>query len=120
MTVVLRTAYWQDLAARRSFQEFIKQIFGLDFGRWESAGYRDDARVPVSQVFSAMNPKSVMYHVLYRLRDHAWRIPGLDAVVLMKRDVPAWRPRELPGENLHMLGEIDLGPQPVLPFTSQA
>ena len=27
-----------------------------------------------------------MYHLLYRLPNHAWRIPALDAVVLMKRD----------------------------------
>ena len=43
-------------------------------------------RAPVSQVFSTANPKLVMYHLLYRLRNHAWRIPALDAVVLMKRD----------------------------------
>lgn len=288
MTTTLRTAYWQDLAARQSFKDFILQIFGLNFSRWESAGYWDDdyspysyfagdrvvaslciytmpamvngractvaqvsgvgtlpeyrrqglnrrlhkialakalaehrfaflfadddavpfyrkcgfrpvavhavvvplpavvpnpgiekldmndsavrdslyrlacVRAPVSQVFSTMNPKLVMYHLLYRLRDCAWRIPALDAVVLMKRgadrtvvydilarelprfeqlapfltaggarevefrysvdalDVPAWRLRELPGENFHVMGGFDLGPQPVLPFTSQA
>ena len=212
MTPILRTTYWQDPAARRSFQDFIKQIFGLDFSRWDTAGYWDDdyspysyfsdervvsslciytmharvngrackvaqvsgvgtlpeyrrqglnrrlhevalakalaehefaflyadddavpfyrkrgfrpvaayaavvplpavepdhdiekldtsdatvrdslyrlacARAPVSQVFSNANPKLVMYHLLYRLRSHAWRIPALDAVVLMKRD----------------------------------
>jgi GNAT superfamily N-acetyltransferase len=119
-------------------------------------------RAPVSQVFSTGNPKLVMYHLLYRLRNHAWRVPALDAVVLMKRggattvvydilarelprfgqlapfltaggarevefrfavdalDVPTWKLRELPGQNLHVMGEFDLGPQPVLTFTSQA
>ncbi len=43
-------------------------------------------REPVSRVFSTMNPKLVMFHLLYRLRDCAWRIPALDAVVLMKRE----------------------------------
>ena len=43
-------------------------------------------REPTSQVFSTANPKLVMYHFMYRLRSHAWRIPALDAVVLMKRD----------------------------------
>ncbi len=104
----------------------------------------------------------MMYHLLYRLRNHAWRIPALDAVVLMKRDgeravvydilarelprfeqlapflaaggtrevefrfpvdsldVPACMLRELPGENFHVMGEIDLGAQPVMPFTSTA
>jgi GNAT superfamily N-acetyltransferase len=119
-------------------------------------------RASVSQVFSTANPRLVMYHLLYRLRSHAWRIPALDAVVLMKRDgertivydilarkmprfdelvpflaggearevefrfavdsldVPTWKLRELPGENLHVMGEFDLGPQPVFTFTSQA
>ena len=119
-------------------------------------------RAPVSHVFSTANPKLVMYHLLYRLRPHVWRIPALDAVVLMKRegektvvydilaremprfaelapfltaggarevefrfpvdalDVPAYRLRELPGENVHVMGGFDLGPQPVFPFTSQA
>ena len=43
------------------------------------------ARMPTSQVFSTANPKLVMWFLIYRLRDHAWRIPALDAVVLMKR-----------------------------------
>lgn len=119
-------------------------------------------RAPVSQVFSTANPKLLMYHLMYRLRDHAWRIPALDAVVLMKQDgprtvvydilarklprfgqlapflvaggahevefrfsvdaldVPAWTLRELANENVHVMGEFDLGPQPVLQFTSQA
>jgi len=289
MTPILRTAYWQDLAARRAFQDFIRQIFGLDFTRWDEAGYWDDdyspysfferdrvvaslcvydmpalvngeackvaqvsgvgtlpefrrqglnrrlheialpkalaehrfaflyadddavpfyrnrgfrpmpafavvvplpavspdpgmekldqaevvvldslyklacVREPTSHVFSTANPKLVMYHLMYRLRSHAWRIRALDAVVLMKReeertivydilarklprfeqlapflaaggtrevefrfpvdrlDVPAHTLRELPGENLHVMGDgYDLGPQPVFPFTSTA
>jgi len=119
-------------------------------------------RAPISRVFSTGNPKLLMYHLLYRLRDHAWRIPALDAVVLMKHDagktvvydilakalpcfeqlapflaaggarevefrfpidqldVPASRLRELADQNVHVMGEFDLGQQPVLPFTSQA
>ena len=287
-TPTLRTAYWQDLAARQCFKDFILQIHRVDFSTWDSAGYWDDdsspysyfsgdrvvaslciytmhamvngreckvaqvsgvgtlleyrrqglnrrlheialaeamaehrfaflyadddavpfyrkcgfrpvtayaavvplpavvpdpgtekldmndaavldslyrlacVRAPISQVFSTMNPKLVMYHLLYRVRNHVWRIPALDAVVLMKRDggrtvvydilarelprfeqlapflvaggarevefrfpvdaldVPAWTLRELPGENFHVMGEADLGPQSVLPFTSQA
>jgi GNAT superfamily N-acetyltransferase len=288
MTPTLRTAYWQDLAARQAFKEFIHQIHNVDFTRWDTAGYWDDdyspysyfvgdrlvaslciytmharvngrdckvaqvsgvgtlpeyrgqglnrslheialpkalaehsfaflyadddavpfyqkrgfrpvpayaavvpmpavepnseiekldltdatvldslyrlacVRAPVSHAFSVANPKLVMYHLLYRLRNHAWRIPALDAVVLLKRDgertivydilarklprfeqlapflttgetrevefrfqvdaleVPPWTLRELPGENFHVMGEVDLGPQPVLLFTSQA
>lgn len=119
-------------------------------------------RALVSQVFSTLNPKLEMYHLLYRLRDYTWRIPALEAVVLMKRDgakvvvydilapemprlqqlapflaaggarevefrfpvdqldVPSRRLRELAGQNVHVMGAFDLGPQPVLPFTSQA
>jgi GNAT superfamily N-acetyltransferase len=288
MDRTLRTAYWRDLAARKSFQDFIRQIFALDFTRWDKAGYWDDdyspysyfegdrvvaslciydmpawvngeackvaqvsgvgtlpeyrrqglnrqlheialpkaleehrfaflyadddavpfyrkrgfrpmpaysvlvplaavavdggaerldqtdptvldslfqlacVRAPTSQVFSTANPKLLMYHLLYRFGTHAWRIPALDAVVLMKRagertivydilarklpsfeqlapflsgdgarevefrfpvdllGVPSWTLRELPGENLHVMGGFDLGPQPVFPFTSTA
>ncbi len=288
MAPTLRTAYWQDLAARQSFKDFILKIHRVDFTAWDSAGYWDDdyspysyfagerlvaslciytmharvngrackvaqvsgvgtlpeyrlqglnrrlheialaeafarhefaylyadddavpfyrkcgfrpitayavvaplpavvpdsgiekldmndaavrdslyrlacARAPVSQVFSTANPKLVMYHLLCRVRNHVWRIAALDAVVLMKAngektvvydilarelpsfeqlapflsagdtrevefrfpvdalDVPAWTVRELPGENFHVMGEIDLGPRPVLPFTSTA
>ena len=120
------------------------------------------ARAPVSSAFSTMNPKLVMYHLLYRLRDCAWRIPSLDMVVLMKPggtrtvvydvlaremprfeelapflgangarevefrfapdrlDPPAGGMRELPGQNVHVMGRFELGPTPILPFTSQA
>lgn len=43
-------------------------------------------RAPTSHVFSTANPRLVIWHLLYRLRDHAWSVPALDAVVLMKRD----------------------------------
>lgn len=43
-------------------------------------------RVPVSRAFSTHNPKLVMYHLLYRFRDHIWFLRELDAVLLMKRD----------------------------------
>lgn len=120
------------------------------------------ARLPVSRVFATMNPRLVMYHLLYGLRDRIWRIPSIDAVVPMKFDggtavvydilarklprfeqlapflaaggarevefrfpvdqlqVPDFRLRELAGENVHVMGAFDLGPQPVFPFTSQA
>ena len=120
------------------------------------------ARAPVSRSFSTMNAKLLMYHLLYRLRDHAWRIPSLDAVALMKRDAvrpvlydilardlprlgplapylaadgareveirfpqdqlgaPAGELRELHGQNVHVMGEFELGKRPVFPFTSQA
>jgi GNAT superfamily N-acetyltransferase len=119
-------------------------------------------RAPPSQVFSTANPKLVMWQLLYRIRDHAWRIPSLDAVIFMRRDggktivydilapamprfeqlapflaepevreidfrfpvdqldVPSSRLRVLPGHNAHVMGDFDLGDQPVFPFTSEA
>lgn len=35
-------------------------------------------------------------------------------------DTPPGQLRELAGHNVHVMGDFDLGPQPVLPFTSQA
>ena len=286
--LTFRTAYWQDIPARRAFKDFILEIHGVDFDAWDDAGYWDDdyrpysyfedgrvvaslciytmpaivggeactvaqvsgvgtlpgyrlrglnrrlheialaqslprhrfaflfaddeavafyrkcgfrpvsvyaavlpvpraapdpgiekldasdravresiyrlacARAPLSHAFSTMNPKLVMYHLLYRFRDHAWRIPALGAVVFMKHeagrtvvydilapemprlealapflaaggarelelrfpvdrlDARGWQPRVLEGHNVHVMGDFDLGPYPVLPFTSQA
>lgn len=126
----------------------------------ESIFRRACTRAPASRVFSTVNPRLVMWHLLYRIRDHAWMIPALDAVILMKRDpaktvvydiiaarmprfeelspflapaeevefrfpvdaldVPSFRLRELPGHNAHVMGDFDLGPQPVFPFVSEA
>jgi GNAT superfamily N-acetyltransferase len=43
------------------------------------------ARAPLSEVLSNFNPKLLMYHAIYTLREHAWRIPALGATVFMKR-----------------------------------
>jgi GNAT superfamily N-acetyltransferase len=48
MPPTLRKAYWHDLAARRTFQQFILDIHGLDFARWEQAGYWDEDYSPWS------------------------------------------------------------------------
>jgi hypothetical protein len=119
-------------------------------------------RAPISHVFSTHNPKLVMYHLLYRFRDHLWFVQALDAVLLMKiegptatvydilahqlprfgelaavlaaagaleaefrfpvdrLDAPPGRLRELPGSNVHVMGDFPLGERPVIPFTSQA
>ncbi len=39
MSLSLRTGYWDDLAARGAFKEFLITIHGLDLSEWESAGY---------------------------------------------------------------------------------
>ena len=119
-------------------------------------------RGPLSHTFSTHNPKLVMYHLLYRLRDHMWHVPALDAVILMRADAgkvivydilaaepprfqdlvrvlaaggaseaefrfsidrlkaPAASLRELPGHNVHVMGDFPFGAHPVFPSTSQA
>jgi GNAT superfamily N-acetyltransferase len=119
-------------------------------------------REPASNVFATHNPKLLMYHLLYRLREHVWEVPSLDAVVLMRREgervtvydvlaarmptferllpllagggareaefrfpvdrleAPTVRLRELPGHNVHVMGDFNLGGQPIFPFTAQA
>ena len=119
-------------------------------------------RAPVSHDFSTHNPKLVMYHLLYRFREHTWWVPELDAVLLMKFDgarvvlydilaqrlpsfeqlvpllasqgarevefrfspdrlqAPPGQPRALAGSTVHAMGAFDLGPSPIIPFTSQA
>jgi hypothetical protein len=43
-------------------------------------------RTPVSDVLGVFNPKLLMFHCLYTLRDHAYHIPDLDVVVFFKVD----------------------------------
>jgi ribosomal protein S18 acetylase RimI-like enzyme len=43
-------------------------------------------RTPVSNRFSILNAKLVMFHVLYYLRVHLFEIPDLDCVVFFKRE----------------------------------
>lgn len=43
-------------------------------------------RAPISNVFSNMNPKLVMFHALYSLRNHVYRISELNLIVFMKRE----------------------------------
>ncbi|MEW6056486.1 MAG: GNAT family N-acetyltransferase [Bdellovibrionota bacterium] len=42
----LRTQYWNDLKARKAFQEFIVTIHNLDFTKWQAAGFWDDDYIP--------------------------------------------------------------------------
>ena len=48
MPLTFRKAYWDDLKAREAFKNFILDIHGLDFTKWESRGYWDAAYTPFS------------------------------------------------------------------------
>lgn len=43
-----REAYWDDAQAKVAFQGFARDLFGLEFGAWESAGYWDEDYRPFS------------------------------------------------------------------------
>lgn len=43
-------------------------------------------RTPASNVFSVMNARLVMFHVLYTLRDCVFEIPALDCLVFCRRE----------------------------------
>lgn len=48
MSLALKSAYWSDPQAKGAFKAFALDLFGLDFGEWDSAGYWDDAYTPFS------------------------------------------------------------------------
>jgi GNAT superfamily N-acetyltransferase len=43
-------------------------------------------RAPVSAVFGNINPKLVMFHTLFSLHEHAYRIADLNTILFMKRE----------------------------------
>jgi GNAT superfamily N-acetyltransferase len=42
-------------------------------------------RAAISSVLANFNPKLLMYHVIYALREHSYRIADLDTVIFLKR-----------------------------------
>ena len=42
-------------------------------------------RAPVSDRYSVLSPKLLIFHVLYLLRDAVWEIPALDCLILARR-----------------------------------
>ena len=44
----LKTHYWDDPVSKSAFKEFMIEIFGLDFSRWDAAGFWDEAYTPFS------------------------------------------------------------------------
>lgn len=48
MALTLRANYWDDGQATKAFQDFMVEMFGLDFTTWRELGYWDDAYRPFS------------------------------------------------------------------------
>ena len=88
----LRTAYWDDLAARGSFKSFIRDIHGLDFSAWESAGFWDDAYRPFSFFVGGEVVASVCLYLLDAvIEGRATKVAQISGVGTR----PEWRRRGL-------------------------
>ena len=63
-------------------------------------------RTPVSDTFSVLNAKLVMFHVLYGLRNHVYEIPDLGCLVFYKRDGGCLNIFDIVGERVPRLEEL--------------
>lgn len=92
MSLSLRTGYWDDLAARGAFKEFLITIHGLDLSEWESAGYWDYAYTPFSFFDGEQVVSSVCVYSLEAVIDGE---PARVAQISGVGTLPAWRRRGL-------------------------
>lgn len=92
MSLSLRTEYWDDLAARGAFKEFLVTIHGLDLSEWESAGYWDYDYTPFSFFDGERVVSSVCVYSLEAVIDGA---PARVAQISGVGTLPAWRRRGL-------------------------
>ncbi|MCP4251572.1 MAG: GNAT family N-acetyltransferase [bacterium] len=92
MSLLLRTEYWDDLAARTAFKEFLVTIHGLDLSEWEAAGYWDYAYTP----FSFFDGETVVSNVcVYSLEAVINGQPARAAQLSGVGTLPPWRRRGL-------------------------
>ena len=128
MNLAVKTRYWDDPKARGAFQEFVLEIHGLDFSRWESGGYWDHAYIPFSFFEGDTIVSSVCIYLLDAVIDgeatHLAQVSGVGTL-------PEWRhradklgldergTRPLPGNNPLAKGSFPVE-RPVFPFTSRA
>ena len=88
----LRTEYWHDDRARAAFKTFMRTIHGLDFTRWESAGFWDDAHTPFSYFQGEEIVASVCIYLLDAIVEgRSTRLVQISGVGTL----PAWRRRGL-------------------------
>jgi len=88
MSLSLRTEYWDDLAARGAFKEFLITIHGLDLLEWETAGYWDYAYTPFSFFDGEQVVSSVCVYSLEAVIDGA---PARVAQISGVGTLPNWR-----------------------------
>ena len=92
MSLSLRTEYWDDLAARGAFKEFLLTIHGLDLSGWETAGYWDYAYTPFSLFDGGRIVSSVC---VYSLKAVINGEPAYVAQISGVGTLPAWRRKGL-------------------------
>ncbi len=63
-------------------------------------------RTPISNRFSVMNAKLIMFHAIYLLRDHLYLIPDLDCLVFFKREGGRLTLFDIVGEKVPLLEEL--------------
>jgi len=81
----------------------------LDPGRGEDLDRiysRAQHRDPISDRFSVLNEKLLMFHCLYRLRNRIYEIPDLDCVVFFERDDGCLRIFDIVSEKVPRFQEL--------------
>ena len=112
MDLTLRTDYWQDRAARKAFMDFIYEIHGLDFSRWDSGGYWD----PAYTAFSFFQGQRVVASVcIYRMDTILNGKPAPMTQISGVGTLPEWRHKGL-NRTLTEMGLEWAGNAPVATF----
>ena len=68
--------YWGDQAAKESFIDFMMKIYGLDFSKWETAGYWDDNYRPFSFFQDGEILSSICFYSIKASFLHEGRVPN--------------------------------------------
>jgi GNAT superfamily N-acetyltransferase len=88
MDLIMKSEYWGDPVARQAFKEFMIEVHGLDFTKWESAGFWDYAYTPFSYFEGNSVVASVCIYILDAVvkgkETHLAQISGVGTL-------PEWR-----------------------------
>ena len=63
-------------------------------------------RTPISDKFSILNEKLLMFHVLHSLRNPVYEIPDLDCLIFCKREGDCLKIFDIVGERIPKLNEL--------------
>ncbi len=65
-----------------------------------------EGRAPISDRFSVLNAKLLMFHAMYLLRNDVYEIPDLDCLVFFKREEGCLKIFDIVGERVPLLEEL--------------